>query len=141
MGESKANWNILHTNEPKPQKRYGHTMVYLPPHLLVYGGIIKDKSKFSSDIWMINLDIKINNENYEWKIIDTGKENIKPPPRMYHSAGICREGRAKGMIIVFGGRDEEKNMLNDMWGLRKHRNGTWDWVHLIYIVDFSSFQK
>ena len=32
------------------------------------------------------------------------------------------------MIIVFGGRDDKGNPLNDCWGLRKHRNNTWDWV-------------
>ena len=32
------------------------------------------------------------------------------------------------MIIVFGGRNEKGIPLNDCWGLRKHRNGTWDWV-------------
>ena len=32
------------------------------------------------------------------------------------------------MIIVYGGRNEKGVPLNDCWGLRKHRNGTWDWV-------------
>ena len=32
------------------------------------------------------------------------------------------------MIIVYGGRNEKGSPLNDCWGLRKHRNGTWDWV-------------
>ena len=32
------------------------------------------------------------------------------------------------MIITYGGRDEKGNPLNDCWGLRKHRNNTWDWV-------------
>ena len=32
------------------------------------------------------------------------------------------------MIITYGGRDQKGNALNDCWGLRKHRNNTWDWV-------------
>ena len=32
------------------------------------------------------------------------------------------------MIIVYGGRNDKGSPLNDCWGLRKHRNGTWDWV-------------
>ena len=32
------------------------------------------------------------------------------------------------MIITYGGRDQKGNPLNDCWGLRKHRNNTWDWV-------------
>ena len=32
------------------------------------------------------------------------------------------------MIVVFGGRGQEQMALNDAWGLRKHRDGKWDWV-------------
>ena len=32
------------------------------------------------------------------------------------------------MIIVYGGRNDKGSPLSDCWGLRKHRNGTWDWV-------------
>ena len=32
------------------------------------------------------------------------------------------------MMIVFGGRDQSENALNDTWGLRRHRDGRWDWV-------------
>lgn len=43
-------------------------------------------------------------------------------------------------MVVFGGRKESKKdpnssqrdnnalALNDVWGLRKHRDGSWDWV-------------
>ena len=30
--------------------------------------------------------------------------------------------------MIFGGRASDNNPLNDSWGLRKHRNGAWDWV-------------
>ena len=44
------------------------------------------------------------------------------------------------MMVVYGGRKETKkdqnnserdsnvSALNDIWGLRKHRDGSWDWV-------------
>ena len=39
------------------------------------------------------------------------------------------------MIVVFGGRKETKNKedpretaLNDVWGLMRHSNGSWDWI-------------
>jgi len=35
------------------------------------------------------------------------------------------------MIIVFGGRTVEKSNENDLWGLRKHRDGKWEWVKAI----------
>ena len=61
-----------------------------------------------------------------------------PCPRVYHSAALCEEGRVAGMMVVYGGRRETKKdhngsqrelsvaALNDIWGLVKHRNGTWD---------------
>ena len=51
-----------------------------------------------------------------------------PCPRLYHSSGICEKGNAKDILIVFGGRDQKEQALNDIWGLRKHRNGKWDWI-------------
>ena len=32
------------------------------------------------------------------------------------------------MILVHGGRNEKGIPLDDCWGLREHRNGTWDWL-------------
>jgi protein phosphatase len=122
---------IIPTGEMKPQKRYGHIMVYLSPYLIVHGGVMKDLQQYSSDLWIINLDEKINEEYYEWKRVEFDKDSPLPPPRMYHTAGICKSGRAKGMIIIFGGRNDEKMILNDAWGLRRHRNGKWDWVRRI----------
>lgn len=41
---------------------------------------------------------------------------------------VCREGPATGMMVLFGGREQSGRSLNDAWGLRRHRNKTWDWV-------------
>lgn len=51
-----------------------------------------------------------------------------PIPRVYHTASLCTSGSANGMIIVYGGRSADQLSLSDIWGLRKHRNGKWDWV-------------
>lgn len=31
------------------------------------------------------------------------------------------------MMIVYGGRKDNKG-FHEIWGLRRHRNGTWDWT-------------
>ena len=51
-----------------------------------------------------------------------------PKPRIYHSSAVCLNGIAKGMMVIFGGRGKNGKNFNDMWGLRKHRNGVWDWI-------------
>lgn len=32
------------------------------------------------------------------------------------------------MILMFGGRNKGGNALDDLWGLRRHNNGEWDWI-------------
>eukprot|EP00826_Nyctotherus_ovalis_P013351 TRINITY_DN1359_c0_g2_i1.p1 TRINITY_DN1359_c0_g2~~TRINITY_DN1359_c0_g2_i1.p1 ORF type:complete len:624 (+),score=117.54 TRINITY_DN1359_c0_g2_i1:759-2630(+) len=36
------------------------------------------------------------------------------------------------MMIIFGGRSASQAALNDAWGLRRHRNGSWDWIRAPY---------
>jgi protein phosphatase len=37
-GEEKAVWNIVPVVGPTPGRRYGHTLVYAKPFLVVFGG-------------------------------------------------------------------------------------------------------
>ncbi len=32
------------------------------------------------------------------------------------------------MPIIFGGRNYDGSTLNEIWGLRRHRDGKWDWT-------------
>jgi hypothetical protein len=41
-------------------------------------------------------------------------------------------GSATGMMVIFGGRKMDSVALNDTWGLRRHRDGRWDWVKAPY---------
>ena len=60
--------------------------------------------------------------------MEISNENSLPSPRVYHAASVCTKGSAAGMMILFGGRDNNDQALNDTWGLRRHRNDTWDWT-------------
>jgi hypothetical protein len=53
-------------------------------------------------------------------------KGVAPSPRVYHSASVCNSGTTQGMILIFGGRSEKKAM-QDLWGLTKHRDGSWSW--------------
>jgi len=52
--------------------------------------------------------------------------------RAYHSAALCTLGSATGMMVTFGGRTADQSALKDTWGLRRHRDGRWDWVKAPY---------
>ena len=36
------------------------------------------------------------------------------------------------MMVTFGGRTADQSALKDTWGLRRHRDGRWDWVQAPY---------
>jgi protein phosphatase len=36
------------------------------------------------------------------------------------------------MMVAFGGRTSDQTSLCDTWGLRRHRDGRWDWVKAPY---------
>lgn len=55
-----------------------------------------------------------------------------PATRVYHSAALCQTGSATGMMVCFGGRTADQSSLSDTWGLRRHRDGRWDWVKAPY---------
>ncbi len=103
-------------------------MLYLNKIIIIFGGF---SSETLNDLWVIKLDSK---EKIWEKIIPKGEP---PCPRMYHTTSICKEGISKGMIIIYGGRHAAGQALNDLWGLRKHREGPWEWVNIIIYTDRS----
>ena len=101
-------------------------IIYYEPYLLIFGGNLGNTLTNKVHYALINennisLPIK-------WNVLKTAENSPLPPPRIYHACSICKYGGALNMIIVFGGRNEKGSPLNDCWGLRKHRNGNWDWV-------------
>ena len=115
-----ANWTEIKTVGDKPSSRYGHTLVFCKPFVILFGG--STGTETMNDTWCLNIAEK----SLSWtKLNITGHI---PSPRVYHSADLCQYGGASGMIIVFGGRDFEGKTLNEVWGLRRHRDGKWDWT-------------
>lgn len=122
-------WLKCEATGPTPGKRYGHTLCYNKPYLIIFGGNLG--TKLSNEVWITNVETipKIT-----WVLLDT-KGNV-PVSRMYHSCALCQYGGASNMIILFGGRGEKNIPLNDCWGLRKHRSGIWDWVKAPYSKEY-----
>jgi protein phosphatase len=93
-------------------------MVACKGYLIVFGGNLKN-NVLANDLWVYSI------ADNEWKQVEI-KEG--PPSRVYATAAVCKSGKAKGMIMLYGGRGEHGIPLNDNWGLRRHRDGSWDWV-------------
>ena len=123
-GLDRGSWTIVPVVGPTPGRRYGHTISFVKPHLLIFGG--NTGSESVSDVWMLNVE----RGPFSWVKLDI-KGDV-PPVRVYHSASVCMTGYAMGMMVIFGGRTADQSALNDTWGLRKHRDGRWDWVRAPY---------
>ncbi len=120
-----STWSIIPTTGKSPGKRYGHTLSFMKPYIVLFGG--NTGSQPANDTWILNLE----KSPFTWEKLDL-PENSIPSPRLYHAAGLCSKGNAQGMMIIFGGRDSTEIALNDTWGLRRHRKGNWDWVSAPY---------
>ncbi len=103
-----------------PGRRYGHTLVYSKPNLVIFGG--NNGTETVNDVWALNVE----KAPFSWSRLEAS--GTLPTARVYHSAALCACGSAAGMIVVFGGRAADQNSLCDSYGLRKHRDGHWDWV-------------
>ena len=64
--------------------------------MILFGGNTGNQNM--NDTWCLNID----KQPFNWSKIET-KGDI-PAPRVYHSADVCQQGAASGMIVIFGGR-------------------------------------
>ena len=125
-GEEAASWIVVPIVGSTPGRRYGHTLVYSKPNLVVFGG--NNGTATVKDTWCLNVE----KAPFNWIKLEAGGE--APPARVYHSAALCNTGSAAGMMVIFGGRAVDQTPLSDTFGLRKHRDGRWDWVMAPYKV-------
>jgi len=119
--EERSQWMSVPVLGPTPGRRYGHTMIFNKPLLIVFGG--NNGQQAECDIWVLDVE----RSPFQWNEVHV-MHTRTPLPRVYHSAEVCREGPAAGMMVVFGGRTPDNRSLKDTWGLRQHRDGRWDWV-------------
>jgi diadenosine tetraphosphatase ApaH/serine/threonine PP2A family protein phosphatase len=124
QGEEQAQWIIVPVVGPTPGRRYGHVITFCMPYLLVFGG--NTGSDAVNDVWFLSVE----KAPFSWAKITSSSES--PAVRVYHSAAQCLSGSAAGMMVIFGGRTSDQSALNDTWGLRRHRDGSWDWIKAPY---------
>lgn len=65
--------------------------------------------------------LNVEKSPFTWVRLEVKSE--APLARVYHSASLCVNGSANGMIVAFGGRSNDQQALFDTWGLRRHRDG------------------
>ena len=53
MKGKEANWNEINTEGEKPGRRYGHTLCFNKPNLILFGG--STGSKNINETWILDL--------------------------------------------------------------------------------------
>ena len=115
----KGEWKLYPTIGSNPGQRYGHSLSFIKPYFILFGGNVNPN--LSNDVWVI--DIKnINNNNISWKKINF-ENDVGPSARLYHTCSIFEENK----MMIFGGRDSNENPLNDIWRLSfENNNFLWE---------------
>ena len=121
--ENEGEWKKIKTKGDTPGERYGHSLTYLNPYFVLFGGNFNPN--LSNDVWIIN--INDNTDYYQWiKINYINDKNNMPIERLYHSSEMCNYGKYKNKLIIFGGRNSKNIPLNDLWCLDiKDNKGEW----------------
>lgn len=128
-----VSWMKVPVEGETPGPRYGHTMVYILPYLILFGGSKggdsnPPKNPTMNDIWLFSTDVT----PFKWIKLNVKSES--PVGRLYHNACVLSRSsndRSESMVI-FGGRDEKGGSLKDLCFLRKSSQGQLEYEWEIY---------
>ena len=101
-------WSEITTIGPRPGPRYGHSLIFMKPFFILFGGVKLKKE--TNELWILNTKIS----PCQWEKAKYDNNNVIPCSRVYHSCGICPSGNYSGMMIILGGRDSNQKPLNDI---------------------------
>jgi N-acetylneuraminic acid mutarotase len=94
-------WEVIHSRGEVPVTRDDHTAVLYEGSMVIFGGFV---------------DGERTNDIYRYYFKDNKWEKVAvlgmdaPLPRAGHSALVYADS-----MVIFGGRDEDNNKLNDLW--------------------------
>jgi protein phosphatase len=85
-GDDIAQWMVVPVVGQTPGRRYGHSIVFSKPTVLVFGG--NTGSEAVSDVWCLNVEVA----PFSWAKLECSGKG--PAARVYHSAALCTTGSA-----------------------------------------------
>lgn len=115
-----ARWSAVSPAGRGPGARYGHTLAFSQPHLVLFGG--KGPRGELADLWVLDLE----SLPLSWSEVRPERGAHWPSPRAYHAAVVTDEGRHQGEMFVFGGRSAAGKALGDAWSLSR-LGSRWEW--------------
>ena len=105
-----ASWMKVPIEGNTPLLRYGHTLIYIMPILILFGGSAKNVSV--NDIWMLSTD----KSPFKWDKISVNGNY--PLPKVYHTANLFKMSNNPETMIIYGGRGINGQSHSDLVGLK-----------------------
>lgn len=110
----------LKISSVSPSSRYGHTLNFVPPYLVLFGGNMG--SGLTNELWTMNM----KRDSYKWVRVTI--EGPQPSPRIYHfGASWCAPVQIQ-CLLVFGGKLGKDQSSGELWGLKKNPKKKWEWI-------------
>ena len=112
----KFKWNIVIPNE-EPLARYGHTAVLFRKEIYIYGGVADNTYIGREDI------VIYDTEKKKYKLEEKTVNKLHFKWRRNHTADVIGNH-----MVVYGGIDDDGNVLDDMWALDLNFTLKWYYV-------------
>ena len=119
-------WMQVPIDGNTPGQRYGHSMVYIYPNLILFGGSSSSDSNHKNiimkDIWIF----PTTKTPFNWIRVDTEGSSIVTA-RLYHTTCVYQKLNGENdSLVLFGGRDSQNTSLKDLCILFKPKDDTKD---------------
>ncbi|KOB61102.1 hypothetical protein PFHG_02881 [Plasmodium falciparum HB3] len=143
----KRKWVEIKIKGKKPSKRYGHSLDFLYPHLVLFGGneeiCDEDNSFCKNDLWILNIkkckkgkETK-NGHTYCYSYFlweEVNYQYVNPFGRSFHSTAIWYDTKKKkNNLILYGGKMKNQNLCSRLF-LLQYNGYIWSWSILpVYV--------
>ena len=112
--QEEVNWMLVPIDGQTPGPRYGHSMVYIIPNLILFGGSSNSgqnrRNVIMKDVWIFPTD----KTPFNWVRLET-ESNSLLTARLYHTSCVYQKINGdKEVLVLFGGRDSQNVSLKDL---------------------------
>ncbi|CAA9990146.1 conserved Plasmodium protein, unknown function [Plasmodium knowlesi strain H] len=143
----KRAWVHIQAVGRKPSSRYGHTLDFLYPHIVLFGGnenVCDDERTFfcKNDLWVLNIRKgKIKRTNcqrkrivyFQWEEIEY--QSVDPLGRYFHATTVWYDVENKmNNLILYGGKMRKKTSISSRLLVLQNCGNVWRWSILpVYV--------
>ena len=132
--QEEVNWMQVPIDGQTPGPRYGHSMVYILPNLILFGGSSNSgqnrRNIIMKDVWIFPTD----KTPFNWIKVETESSSVLTA-RLYHTACVYQKINGESeSLVLFGGRDSQNVSLKDLSLLVKQKDNNKEYYQWLYVT-------